>query len=251
MFAIVFVIVSLLLVVLCIILDKIYGNQHIDMFNIIKREGLVYTDPNIIMKIYKLVYIVDYILRLYNITYWAEGGTLLGAVRHKGIIPWDEDADFQVLDIDEFKIMKIKFILSRLGYNLVKTWWGYKIYQNDGTKMDKFPSLDIFIVTKIKNENNEDIIQYKYPKAYKYFGKCWSYYKDIFPLKKYKFGSFEIYGPNNPYTFLKSCYGNDWYDVAYMQWDHKHDKPYDQIKIYLTDVDRYPAFPFFPLFQNK
>lgn len=59
------------------------------------------------LELLRMLKIIDSICKENNITWWLSSGTLLGAARHQGFIPWDDDMDIVMLKKDYKKLERI------------------------------------------------------------------------------------------------------------------------------------------------
>lgn len=86
-----------------------------------------------------LIQEVDRVCRKHDIRYTISCGTLLGAVRHKGYIPWDDDADITMLREDFEKFRKVAgemdpdIAFYQDHYNDPEYLWEYPKVRRTGT----------------------------------------------------------------------------------------------------------------------
>lgn len=59
------------------------------------------------LKMFEILQVVTSIADKHGIPYWLSGGTLLGAARHGGFIPWDDDIDIELLLPDYRRLLKV------------------------------------------------------------------------------------------------------------------------------------------------
>lgn len=65
----------------------------------------------------EVLLVIDRICKKNNISYFADSGTLLGAVRHHGFIPWDDDIDISMKRDDYEKFLTVA--VSELPENYI------------------------------------------------------------------------------------------------------------------------------------
>lgn len=72
-------------------------------------------DPAVQNEFYQTLETVDFLFGKERIVYWATGGSLLGAIRHGEMIPWDDDIDLALFIDDLGKVVSLRPELEERG----------------------------------------------------------------------------------------------------------------------------------------
>jgi hypothetical protein len=181
-----------------------------------------------------------------DIPYFICGGTLLGAVRHQGIIPHDDDGDICIFRKDVPKLRRLISYFDDKGYILEEgmedngrpkactkskdscTWF------ISGKNPDSL-GCDVFIMEQDGNKIN---YADPYWKTADNGGKrCYFDINHIFPLVPYRYGNFYLYGPRNAMLHLNTCYGPDWNSMGQTLYDHRTGEWTKGVKRELSSTD--------------
>lgn len=158
------------------------------------------------------------ILNYYDIPFWLDCGSCLGAYRYGGVIPWDNDLDIAVLQSDFENVKNALRQLDPKKY-IVQDWSSrdkpgtyLKVYVRESRDL-----IDIYHYAINEEEktlytviSNEDCIFL--PESWKVRERYCAApisFDVIFPLKKALFDGVEVFVPNKTKEFLQSKYGED------------------------------------------
>ena len=95
---------------------KQYGGNNLQ---ILKQNNnfLSQTELN---EMYQLLFDIHHFLNKFNIKYVPVGGTLIGLIRNKSLIPWDDDIDIAIDENDLKKIFNLEPLLNKKGYSIIE-----------------------------------------------------------------------------------------------------------------------------------
>eukprot|EP00413_Alexandrium_margalefii_P003403 CAMPEP_0204515546 /NCGR_PEP_ID=MMETSP0661-20131031/2676_1 /ASSEMBLY_ACC=CAM_ASM_000606 /TAXON_ID=109239 /ORGANISM="Alexandrium margalefi, Strain AMGDE01CS-322" /LENGTH=432 /DNA_ID=CAMNT_0051520869 /DNA_START=1 /DNA_END=1296 /DNA_ORIENTATION=- len=188
-----------------------------------KAKPLDHLPPAAVLGLYRMLDTVGRLLTWHGLTWFVSHGTLLGALRHGGIIPHDCDVDITV-PMSEAKLLRSSrfldalarngyelafrpvqhlFAVFRLGAPIVPSGWQPQLYA------PLEPTLNIYIVCS--GDDKQDWFEYLTNRDI--HGNIHLPKFALFPTRTAPFGTSQVNVPADPDLVLDAMYGRDWRSV--------------------------------------
>jgi len=156
---------------------------------------------------YRLLYVFSELMKKNGIEFFMHSGTMLGAVRHEGMIPWDDDVDVMIEEHYEEALLRIVPELRKYGLLLKKQQHKgvlqFKCVNPHIVNQGVYLQIDVFVGERIEIDG-EPVIHYKSPKFREWFSKRYIKIADLYPLKNYKFGPLSVAGVGDYRNYFKN-----------------------------------------------
>jgi phosphorylcholine metabolism protein LicD len=111
---------------------KICNVEHTIRDNLIIKKPIPMTDLYKLERLYKVIKYITHFLEENQIDYCVESGTLIGCVRHGGIIPWDNDVDIMIFKDGYYKLKTIMNKYNKEQFSILHLTPGFKLfYENE------------------------------------------------------------------------------------------------------------------------
>lgn len=181
-----------------------------------KNKGLDQEETN---RLYSLLHAFDKAATRHGAAYSTCSGTLLGQVRHGGLIPWDDDGDLAFFGTKQ-ELEQVFRDLEQDKRIQCSSMEGSDAWFCIGFRNKKIPGVDIFMF-----ERENDKYVFKCPKARKNWPKEFFVADKQVPdlhFERSAFGPLFLPHVYNPEDYLSRTYGDDWHTVAYDVFDHRN-----------------------------
>jgi hypothetical protein len=197
----------------------IFNNEHIIRDDLIIKKPIPMTNIVVLEELYMVIRYTTLFLETHKIDYCIESGTLIGCVRHDGIIPWDNDVDIMIFKDGYYKLNTLINEYNKDNFKILHVTPGFKLFYKETC----YGELFLYDLDEKMN-----LYRMAYPLLYRdgslkssfitsdYYYPNQKYKKeDLFPTQIVLFEDFKVRAPNNIKNILLTTYSSNLLECVY------------------------------------
>lgn len=159
---------------------------------------------------YRFAHVMTSLFDEAGIRYVAFAGTMLGGVRHEGMIPWDDDLDFAIPEADVPLLLALLDRVEDYGIRRNRRLEGdpgvFQFMPFGAPIMGPergYLGLDVFVLSEVEVPGVGTVLHHKSDYFRTKFFRQWIRPEELSPRRRFSFGPLRLWGPGDPSGYLE------------------------------------------------